>query len=312
MHHHSGHRRSTLTPTHRSAEMRGSVKPHGLAEHRDVPRHHLRRGGVSPVREQHSLDLYEVVRHTTSAVFGLSMDTGGTVAPTGVAVARSVGGLIRRGWPLCPNRPVIHDPVTGEIAPNWCNSHRCWSCIVPLTIRASEALALAKPTHWATVTGLDARRGGPHGVQATMARFTRRLRIEQPSSAWCYQVEPNPNGAGAHAHVWLRGVDVDSGVLSSAAESAGAGPHVAYGDAFARTEFFERPVITYGFKAILEARPDDYDDWWPEAIAYRALNGYRLQSHSGAFWLDATGSTCTKQDAVRAARSRRCATGAAS
>jgi hypothetical protein len=191
-------------------------------------------------------------------------------------------------WPPCPNRAgFVVQNSTGLIIPARCDRTTCYSCITPVAIATGEALAMAAPDQWVTLTGLANVWGT---VRASINAWRRRLIADGSVGGFAYNVEPNPAGRGSHAHVWWRGSPLDAAHVGNAAERSGMGRHAACGPAFAATHEYERPTIEYGLKMVLRERPESPTSLWPSASQYLAINGDRLVHATRGFWRDAGGA----------------------
>lgn len=206
----------------------------------------------------------------------------------------------RRSWPRCPNRPegVVVNRHTGVVVTPQCRRLRCPSCIVPRAIGVGQALALARPNLWITLTEIGAT--WPE-VQQGMKMFKQRLCRMCVSGAFAYNVEPSDNGRTGHAHLWWRGEEVARTTIQIAAESGHFGSYAEVGTAFPASVAYARPTIEYGLKAILRDRPEQPSTLWPSALDYLERNGGRLVHSTRDFWLDAHGNRTTLTEATRAA-----------
>lgn len=162
----------------------------------------------------------------------------------------------------------------------------CPVCIIPVTKKASKALAMAQPDQLLTVTGLERTRTAALDVMHRLRRWLHRWSI---NGVWAYHLEVNPKGDdGAHAHIWWRGDEVSEPVLRDAAVASRAGHDVDVREAYALPGT-RSPQLSYGLKAILSNRAAVPSDLTQDAREYLDLNGGRLVSTSRGFWIDWAG-----------------------
>lgn len=186
------------------------------------------------------------------------------------------------GWPACANRRgTVLSPFGLEV-PARCDLVSCPSCITPVALRTSEAIAMAQPNAMLTITGLVKEW---FSAKRVMQSLRRKLRHHEPDGAWAFHLEVNPKRTGAHAHVWWRGPDIQVELLHDLALRSGAREEV-----FVRPAFVPPgtriPALPYGLKAILDDRPDTAEKMWPAAQEYLDLNGGGLVHASQGFWTD--------------------------
>jgi hypothetical protein len=187
---------------------------------------------------------------------------------------------------------------TGVLVTPQCGRLRCPSCIVPRAIGVGQALALAKPNLWITLTDIGST--WPE-VQHGMKMFKQRLRRMKVSGHFAFHIEPSDGGRNNHAHLWWRGEEVARAAIQLAAESGRFGRYAEVGTAFPASTYCARPTIEYGLKTILLDRPAEPTELWPSALDYLERNGGRLVHNTRGFWLDGAGDPTTQTEAIRAA-----------
>ena len=169
--------------------------------------------------------------------------------------------------------------------PARCDLVSCPSCITPVAIRTSEAIAMAQPDVMLTVTGLPRAWKSALDVMQGLRRRMSRRHVE---GKWAFHLEPNPMSDGAHAHAWWRGADLSIDLFRELAVMSGAGPEVDITPAFAPPGP-RIPALGYGLKSVLTERPDTADAMWPVAADFLSLNGGALVHASHGFWTDWSG-----------------------
>lgn len=204
-----------------------------------------------------------------------------------------------RGWHRCPHRPtgMVVNRATGVLATPQCRRLRCPSCIVPRAIQVGQAIALANPNLWITLT--EVGETWPE-VQHGMKMFKQRLRRLGVDGHFAYNLEPSRDGS-SHAHLWWRGEAVDRPTIKTAAASGKFGTYSEIGTAFPAARAYSRPIIEYGLKNILKGRPPAPTELWPAAQDYLDRNGGRLVHSTRGFWLDHDGLPSTLTAATRSA-----------
>jgi hypothetical protein len=186
---------------------------------------------------------------------------------------------------------------TGVLVTPQCRRLRCPSCVVPRAIGVGQALALAQPNLWITLTEMGAT--WPE-VQHGMKMFKQRLRRMGVTGDFAYNVERSDDGSN-HAHLWWRGDEVTRTAIQVAAASGRFGQYAEVGTAFPAGTYYARPTIEYGLKDILHGRPAAPTELWPSALDYLDRNGGRLVHSTRGFWLDSSGNRTTLAEATRAA-----------
>lgn len=188
--------------------------------------------------------------------------------------------------PFCPLKPgqTVRSHA-GYDVPADCGRVSCPVCIFPITRRSAKALAMAQPSQFLTISGLARSRTEALAAMRRVRAWLDRRRIR---GAWAYHLEVNPNNDGAHAHIWWRGDNVTSAILTEAADGSRAGYNANARPAYARAGS-AKPELAYGFKAILTTRPVVLTDLSPAATDYLALNGGQLVTASHGFWTDWNG-----------------------
>lgn len=204
-------------------------------------------------------------------------------------------------WPACPRKLglVVVNRQTGQVVAARCDRLSCFACIVPRTIAVARALGLARPRQTVTLTLVGQEWST---IRRRMGLFRTALRRLGATGEYCYQVEPNPAGTGNHIHLWWRGDDLADGIVPESARRAGLGSHSFVEDAYVMVNEFHVPALAYGFKMILEGRPEVPTELWPSAELYLRLNGGRLTHTTRAFWTDEKGRSVSIRDAMNAAR----------
>lgn len=296
---------------------RTTITHAALASHENrspaAARHRNRPSSNNPSSHTHAgtgrprgavLDLYDVSVTPTPPISAFAASPhSALLLPATTAAARRAACTKpkrqRRGWPPCPNTSGrVVDTMNGTLVHPYCKRLTCYSCIVPRAIRTAEAIALASPQQWVTLSRVGLTWPAAH---AGVRRFRARLTRLGVFGDFCYHVEPFASQQESHAHLWWRGDVLRAEDVGAAAISARLGSHVELDKAFIPVEAYARPSIEYGLKMILWDRPDEPTEMWPSARAYLDLNGGRLTHGTASFWLDRSGTPCTQGQAESAA-----------
>lgn len=144
---------------------------------------------------------------------------------------------------------------------------------------------MAQPSQLLTVSGLARGRDEALAAMRRLRAWLARRRIR---GAWAYHLEVDPANEGAHAHIWWRGDNVTSTILTEAALGSHAGYNADARRAFVRAGT-TKPELAYGFKAILTTRPAVLTALSEAASDYLTLNGGQLVNASQGFWIDWNG-----------------------
>jgi hypothetical protein len=147
-------------------------------------------------------------------------------------------------------------------------------------------VSVAGPSHLVTLTGLC---GTWERDRTTVNRLRRYLRRDGLTFAFAWAIEPNPSRTGHHAHGWAWGDPRFEETIQHRASQVGLGEvdvaHVTYKGNFG-----------YPIKNAVHNQVS--------LSAHRKLNG-REFLHARGFWRDErTGTTFTKDEALRATTRR--------
>jgi hypothetical protein len=207
-------------------------------------------------------------------------------------------------WPACPARRhlIAVERRTGEVVPARCDRVPCYACIVPVALKVVDAIALARPSHWVTLTSVGV---GWQAVRRNFAGFTERLRRRGTTFEFSYHVEHPASHLSAHAHLWWWGDKPNERLLSEVAGRSHMGTYARAGELYVPAESFSRPSFEYGLKDILWNRPAEPTSMWPAAENYLRNNGNRLIHGTAGFYRDGNEGLSGLGEAMRRARQHR-------
>lgn len=166
---------------------------------------------------------------------------------------------------------------TGQVVPARCMANKCEFC-GPINARlVGGAITLANPERFITFTQVG---DDWPTIQARMNRVNyevRRACGSEHTMAW--QVEPNPNGTGHHAHCWQRGPYLPQARLVELADSEGIG-RVTDIKKWVPT----KKATTYGVKLLGVTYGGKLTEDTESMATYLGCNGNRLVHASRGFW----------------------------
>lgn len=192
--------------------------------------------------------------------------------------------------------PGCRRPRVKGFALQRCGCNRCPRCLVANTFPIAAALDLARPDYLVTVTHLPTDWPSIRILLHSLVQHLRRRGVE---FRWSFSVEPNPSGAGAHAHGWMRGGPLTEAHLVRATEQTQIGLlHKV------DTYTSARP-LSYGLKQVQGSLRLPVADGLRQQAEFLSLNGGRLVHSSRGFWLDPHGRPIGIREARRWASPRK-------
>ena len=208
----------------------------------------------------------------------------------------------------CPNPSnlLLVNRLTRESIPMGCNKQSCPPCCLVIAAMTATAIAMAEPTHIITLSPVDTTWAD---IRSRLNAWNRLMRAS--TNAWeaCAHVHLNEGATGQHMHAFVRGSNITTEDVQTAAVTVGMREHV---DIQATTRY---SCFNYGMQDVFDTIDMAYDEAAAKVDQYLAINGGRLTHASRGFWLDHRGRPTTLKQARRSVMSDwqvRMATGAAS